>query len=857
MRLPMRLPPPPSQRIASSLLRGLLLLLAMRGVAQAEPRDDARRHFAAGLQAAKTGDYQGALDEFLAAQAAWPHPKTLQNIGRAYYDLGDLDKAIEYYTLFRDTSPQAAAEADPILAVLEARRRAATAPVAPVAPLAPVEEGAPAAATSAEIERLAAIAAELAALSSSLSTRAPAPPSPAPAPVDGPPTAAPPAPPVAVPEVAGGFQSEAYGRVVVTASRYGQDPLDSPSSVTILTEDDIRQSGATSIPDLLRQVVGVDVMALSSGKPDVSIRGFNRELSNKVLVLVDGRSVYLDVLGTPIWASLEISIEEIERIEIIRGPGSAVYGANAVTGVVNIITRTPGEGDNILHAEGGTPGYGRGAAVVTGRQGRSAWRLSAGYGQDGRWSAEALPAEGGPLSSDLVEDQSMSTEAVRGNVRFDRTFGDDGFVSMSGGYAKGYAETYVIGALGDYNLTFDGGYARADLSYGSVHLRGFFNHYTGQTGPWLSYVGERDLSTNVNSDVGDLELETNQRFSTGSVEHRVNVGLGYRRKAVDFGYLKDSDGEPIVEHHISAFGQEEAKVGPLTLVGSLRLDRHPLVDLSRTLSPRGAAILRVADRTAIRATAGTSFRAPTLMESYLDFYQPADVDGVNVHIVGNENLLPERIFTAEVGIHDESSAYHRADVALYMNRISDIIFVTSVVPEINAYNPDVNAFVAGTTAFDNLSPVSTAYGVELDGRLFPIDGLDLFANLALQRVREESDEGTAEDPDTAPLKLNAGVIWRSPWRMDLSAQVQHVSATTWRLREYDPNGQLVVEEVETPARTLPIARIAGRPFADEALELSVSAWNIPALWSDEARVREHPKGQLVGGRVAGAVEYRF
>jgi iron complex outermembrane receptor protein len=98
-----------------------------------------------------------------------------------------------------------------------------------------------------------------------------------------------------VPEVAGGFQSEAYGRVVVTASRYGQDPLDSPSSVTILTEDDIRQSGATSIPDLLRQVVGVDVMALSSGKPDVSIRGFNRELSNKVLVLVDGRSVYLDV----------------------------------------------------------------------------------------------------------------------------------------------------------------------------------------------------------------------------------------------------------------------------------------------------------------------------------------------------------------------------------------------------------------------------------------------------------------------------------------------------------------------------------------------------------------------------------
>jgi hypothetical protein len=86
MRLPMRLPPPPSQRIASSLLRGLLLLLAMGGVAQAEPRDDARRHFAAGLQAAKTGDYQGALDEFLAAQE-----RSVNALGEETADLFDVD----------------------------------------------------------------------------------------------------------------------------------------------------------------------------------------------------------------------------------------------------------------------------------------------------------------------------------------------------------------------------------------------------------------------------------------------------------------------------------------------------------------------------------------------------------------------------------------------------------------------------------------------------------------------------------------------------------------------------------------------------------------------------------------------
>ena len=88
-----------------------------------------------------------------------------------------------------------------------------------------------------------------------------------------------------------------FDREVVTASNFGQDPVESPSAITVITAEDIRLSGATSIPEVLALSPGIDVMFLTAGQADVSIRGFNRRLSNKVLVLIDGRSVYLDIIG--------------------------------------------------------------------------------------------------------------------------------------------------------------------------------------------------------------------------------------------------------------------------------------------------------------------------------------------------------------------------------------------------------------------------------------------------------------------------------------------------------------------------------------------------------------------------------
>ena len=129
--------------------------------------------------------------------------------------------------------------------------------------------------------------------------------------------------------------------VVVTASKHGQKITEAPAAVTVLTSDDIQASGAVSVADVFRRVPGLDFIQISARDYNINARGFNGALSRRLLVLVDGRSVYLDLMGFTLWDTLPVSLDEIERIEVVRGPGSALYGANASSGVVNIITKAP------------------------------------------------------------------------------------------------------------------------------------------------------------------------------------------------------------------------------------------------------------------------------------------------------------------------------------------------------------------------------------------------------------------------------------------------------------------------------------------------------------------------------------
>ncbi|MBC7928356.1 MAG: TonB-dependent receptor [Bryobacteraceae bacterium] len=139
---------------------------------------------------------------------------------------------------------------------------------------------------------------------------------------------------------------------VVSVSRKEQPLSKSAAAICVLTGDDIRRSGALNIPDALRMVPGLHVGRIDTTTWAVSARGFNGEFSNKLLVMVDGRSVYTPIFGGVFWNAVDVPLADIDRIEVIRGPGGTMWGANAMNGVINILTKSSRDTDGTLVVAG-------------------------------------------------------------------------------------------------------------------------------------------------------------------------------------------------------------------------------------------------------------------------------------------------------------------------------------------------------------------------------------------------------------------------------------------------------------------------------------------------------------------------
>src|SRR6187200_620870 len=132
-------------------------------------------------------------------------------------------------------------------------------------------------------------------------------------------------------------------QIVVTASRTDQQLVNAPASVSVITNETIQNTPATNMGDLLRAVPGINISQLTARDVNITTRGATSTLATSQLALVDGRSVYLDFFGMVMWDLVPTNPSEIKQIEVIRGPASAVWGANAMTGVVNVITLSPRE----------------------------------------------------------------------------------------------------------------------------------------------------------------------------------------------------------------------------------------------------------------------------------------------------------------------------------------------------------------------------------------------------------------------------------------------------------------------------------------------------------------------------------
>ncbi len=195
-----------------------------------------------------------------------------------------------------------------------------------------------------------------------------------------------------------GALEQLFGQSVTTsATGLPQHESDVPVDMEIITADEIRRSGASDIPGVLKHVIGVDVMRWNNDNADVGVRGYDEPFSPRVLVLIDGRQVYADHYNYTPWTALPVELSAIRQIEVVKGPNAALFGFNAANGVINIVTYNPIYDDvNTASLRGGTQGLAEATAVKTFKFKDGGVRLSAGGRLDDDFSTP-VPAAAGLL----------------------------------------------------------------------------------------------------------------------------------------------------------------------------------------------------------------------------------------------------------------------------------------------------------------------------------------------------------------------------------------------------------------------------------------------------------------------------
>lgn len=322
-----------------------------------------------------------------------------------------------------------------------------------------------------------------------------------------------------------------------------------PAAIHVVTREDIRRSGVDNVPDLLRTVPGVQVAELDKDIFAVSIRGFNDIHANKLLVMVDGRSVYNHIFSGVIWNQLPVFMEDIERIEVIRGPGSSVWGANAVNGVINIITRHSRAMSGMLLTGGFETPESTFGSVRCGFQlnDRAAARVYAG-GLDHRQDHLTGPEI-------AVRTETLTTV---GGGRFDWEFGDSDRFILDGAVLQNDSET-----IRKDSLTLQ--QEDKTIEAWAWHLLGRWQHQFSKHSKisWQIYFNKEERESDYLFETVDLDF---QHDYGGLSRNLFSWGLGYR--FIDDEMVKGLHGQYTFDpvhrtfHLSSFFAQDTVQILP-------------------------------------------------------------------------------------------------------------------------------------------------------------------------------------------------------------------------------------------------------------------------------------------------------
>lgn len=611
------------------------------------------------------------------------------------------------------------------------------------------------------------------------------------------------------------FQFFAQEARVVSASRLPDTRKRSPATVYVVTARDIKDSGARNIWDALRGLPGVDVIQPKAGQGEVSIRGLSQPGNTRTLILLDGRKALNSFSDYITWADLPVTLQEIDRIEVVEGPASAVYGANAVHGAINIITKTPDK------FQGGLLSYARGerdgqqAAFDYGRQsGKWAYRFGGGWERVNEFErAERLSSRDGKASLAAVYKPDGAHE-----------------LNISGGLTQMNTQLSTAESIGDFFNKGKNGFIEA----------GYRSRQTRYKASWTRY----DADLIGYPALGDIAMLSD----TYSGEAGQTLTLPFNNEAVlGASYRYDTTRSDLTAHRVTRRSwattlEDKWEPSDKWLVqAGLRVDEQPYI---RTMpSYRGSVIFMPGEARVFRFSAGTAFRAPTLVHNFVDTTLSLPNPGTAVPrppfttlIVktnGDTRLKPEGIKTAELSYSDVFGPVNAALTGFYYELRKLILpsaaRVTALTP------PTANL----STTYINGGDIQ-AWGGELalSARLAP--WLSSYANYSYQRLKNLP--GPDIEAQQSPLnKVNAGLRLKNRgWTGDLQGHWTDITRRT-----QNAHNPAAPSDLATIHSYLLVNAHAGYAFKGRlnGLEAGISVFNLLDHAHYEALPEISPAGQ--------------
>jgi iron complex outermembrane receptor protein len=593
---------------------------------------------------------------------------------------------------------------------------------------------------------------------------------------------------------------------VSTLARQDQSVKNSPAAAFVITAEDIRRSGATSLPEVLRMVPGMNVGKINASNWAVSARGFNDLYANKLQVMIDGRSIYDPLTSGVYWGQQNPSLQDIERIEVLRGPSGSLWGANAVNGTINIVTRSAKDTQGgLVYGGGGTEERGFGGIRYGEKLGKASYLR-------GTLSANARDA-----STDLVGQHNTHDygDTQTGNFRLDNQLTERDQLMLEANVTRYRLHGFLLGETTSSPLAWHQNDFGRDGVTGS--LQSSWNHKTDNGHDWRLNAAltqtEWELAVNKMSR-SHYNLDFQDSFPSYKGHHLL-WGLNYQNIQDDFKNSLTLGFQPAhyVQHNVGVFLQDQVDLlDDLTLTLANRVEHFSFTGWES--EPNARLLWTPNKKHSVWAAVSRAVVLPNRAQHSIHLFK--QIPGTNPAVFGNaianSQMNTENLLAFELGWRWQVNHHLDVDTALFYN-IYDRMQGTSFVGD--AYQIDGVTVKDATVA--NYRQVKS-YGLELSANYRVNQDWRLQASYSANQFEVRYDPSVDWFRD--PLNEHHTTPSHTVSLRSLFNLTSEIELDSW-LRYVD---KIYVDRRNIPAYLALDLRLGWHPHKD--LEISVSGQNL-------------------------------